>query len=60
MESLWKQHKFTPSARDWFKKNYTGQKFTNSKNPHFYSDLADILPILPTHGLIILTKFDED
>ena len=30
------------------------------KNPQFYSDLAEILAILPTHGLIILAKFDED
>ena len=31
-----------------------------TKNPHFHSNLAEILAILPTHGLIILTKFDED
>ena len=30
------------------------------KNSQFYSNLAEILPILPTHGLIILTKFDRD
>ena len=30
------------------------------KNPQFYSDLAEILAILPTHGLITLTKFDDD
>ena len=30
------------------------------KNPQFYSYLAEILAILPTHGLIILTKFDGD
>ena len=30
------------------------------KNPQFYSDLAEILAILPTHELIILTKFDGD
>ena len=26
----------------------------------FYSNSAEILAILPAHGLIILTKFDED
>ena len=31
-----------------------------TKNPQFYSDLAEILVISPTHGLTILTKFDED
>ena len=30
------------------------------KNPLFCSDLANILAILPTHELIILTKFDGD
>ena len=30
------------------------------KNPPLYSDLAKILAILLTLGLIILTKFDED
>ena len=30
------------------------------KNPQFCSDLAEILAILPTHELIILTKFDGD
>ena len=30
------------------------------KNPQFYSNLAEILVKLPTHGLIILTNFDED
>ena len=30
------------------------------ENRQFYSNLAEILAILPTHGLIILTKFDED
>ena len=30
------------------------------KNPQFYSDLAEILAILPTHELIALTKFDEN
>ena len=30
------------------------------KNPQFYSDLAEILAILSTHELIILTKFDGD
>ena len=30
------------------------------KNPQFYSNLADILTILPTHGLMILTKCDGD
>ena len=30
------------------------------KNPQFCSNLAEILVILPTHELIILTKFDED
>ena len=30
------------------------------KNPQFYSNLAEILAILPTHELIILTKFDDD
>ena len=32
--------------------------YTTNKN--FYSDLTEILAILPTHGLVILTKFDED
>ena len=31
-----------------------------TKNLQFYSNLADILTILSTHELIILTKFDED
>ena len=31
-----------------------------TKNIQFYSDLADILAILSTHELMILTKFDED
>ena len=30
------------------------------KNPQCYSDLAEILVILPTHRLIILTKLDEN
>ena len=30
------------------------------KNPQFYSDLAEILAILSTNGLVILTKVDED
>ena len=31
-----------------------------TKNSQFHSNLAEILAILPTHGLIVLTKFDED
>ena len=31
-----------------------------TKNQQFYSNLAKILAILPTHGLIILTKFDKN
>ena len=34
--------------------------YSYSKNLQFYSNLADILAILSTHELIILTKFDED
>ena len=30
------------------------------ESPQFYYNLTEILAILPTHGLIILTKFDED
>ena len=30
------------------------------KNPQFYSDLAEILAILSTHGLKILTKSEKD
>ena len=30
------------------------------RNSQFYSNLAENLAILPTHGLIILTKFDQD
>ena len=30
------------------------------KDSQFYSDFADILAILPTHGLILLTKFDQN
>ena len=30
------------------------------KNPQFHSDLAENLAILFTHGVVILTKFDED
>ena len=30
------------------------------KNPQFYSNFARTLVILPTHGLIILNKFDDD
>ena len=33
---------------------------TKSSNSQFYSNLAEIFAILPTHGLIILAKFDED
>ena len=33
---------------------------TTKKNPQFYFDLAEMLEILPTHGVNILTKFDED
>ena len=29
-------------------------------NSQFYSDSAEILAILLSHGLIILTKFDDD
>ena len=48
-------------SRDWFIKSYTGQKnIPLIKKPQFCSDLAEILAILPTHGLIILTKFDDD
>ena len=31
-----------------------------AKNLQYLSDFADILAILSTHELIILTKFDED
>ena len=30
------------------------------KNPQFLSNQADIQAILPTHGLVILTKFHKD
>ena len=30
------------------------------KNSQYYSDLAEILAVLPSHVLITLTKFDED
>ena len=30
------------------------------KNPPFYSDLAEVLTLLPIHGLFTLTKFDDD
>ena len=31
-----------------------------AKNRQFYSDLAEILAFISTHGLIILTEFDGD
>ena len=30
------------------------------KYSQFYTNLAEILAILPIHGVIILTKFDDD
>ena len=30
------------------------------KNPQFVSNQADIQAIVPTHGLVILTKFHKD
>ena len=30
------------------------------KNPQFLSNQADIQAILPTHGLVIFTKFHKD
>ena len=30
------------------------------KNPQFFSNQADIQAILPTHELVILTKFHKD
>ena len=30
------------------------------KNPQFLSNQADIQAIVPTHGLVILTKFHKD
>ena len=42
------------------KKLYWPKNILLTKNLQFYSNLADILAILSTHELIILTKFDED
>ena len=32
----------------------------NNRNPQFLPDQADVKAILPTHGLIIFTKFHKD
>ena len=42
------------------KKLYWHRNVLLTKNSQFYSDFAEIFAILPTHGLIILAKFDED
>jgi len=42
------------------KKLYWLKNILLTKNLQFYSNLSDILAILSTHELIILTKFDED
>ena len=42
------------------KKLYWPKNILLIKNPQFYSDLAEILLMLPTHELIKLTKFDDD
>ena len=42
------------------KKTHWSKNTLLIKYPQFHSDLAGILIILPTHELIILTKFDED
>ena len=36
------------------------QKYATNKKSTMLFNLAEILAILPTHGLIILTKFDEN
>ena len=42
-------------------KNQTGSKFrTLAKIPQFLSNPADIQAFLPTHELVILTKFHKD
>ena len=41
-------------------RSYWPKNIPITKSPQFHSDLAEILAVLPTHGLIILTKFDED
>ena len=42
------------------KKLYWLKNILITKNLQIYSDLADILAIVFTHGLINLTKFDDD
>ena len=47
--------------RDWLEKNYTGPKsYYEKKNLQFHSHLAEVLAILPTYRLIILTNLDDD
>ena len=43
--------------RDWCKKRLLAKKLTNNKNPQFLSNQAEFRAILPTHELVILTKF---
>ena len=42
------------------KKLHWPKKIVLIKNSQFYSNVAEILSILPTHGLFIWTKFDYD
>ena len=45
----------------WFKKKLCWPKnIPTMKNPQFYSNSTENLVILSTHGLIILTKFDDN
>ena len=41
-------------------KSFLAQKWANNKYPQFLPNLADIQAILPTHELVIFTKFHND
>ena len=45
---------------DFKKKLHWPKNILLTKNPQFHSDFAEILAFLSTHGLTILTEFDEN
>ena len=47
----------TQGNSDWCKKKLLAKKLANNKNPQFLSNQAEFQAILPTHELVILTKF---
>ena len=47
-------------SRDLQEKMRLAQKLANNKNPQFLPNHADIKAILPTHELVIFTKFHKD